>query len=217
MKAKRFWIIGLLFFLAVFTLSACAPQTETAVAEPIPEQDTHDDTETHKEAPVHEEADSHQDADTHNEADGHEDDHGDDHDNSMPHTHVTPPEEYASLTNPLANDPAAVKAGEQTYNTFCLTCHGAEGKGDGPAAAPLDPKPANLADPDMMSMLSDGYLFWRVSEGGAMEPFNSAMIAWEASLSEDQRWEVISYIRTLSGEGQEMGHTEHTEEEGHSD
>jgi hypothetical protein len=56
----------------------------------------------------------------------------------------------------------------------------------------LDPKPATLADGVMMNELSDGYLFWRVSKGGAMEPFNSAMPAWESGLTEEQRWQVIS-------------------------
>ena len=79
----------------------------------------------------------------------------------------------------------------------CLTCHGEEGAGDGPGSIGLDPKPASLGDGEMMRDLSDGYLFWRVSQGGAMEPFNSAMPSW-IGLSEEQRWQVISYVRTLS-------------------
>ena len=38
-----------------------------------------------------------------------------------------------------------------------------------------------------------------------MEPFNSAMIAWEGALTEEQRWQVVSYIRTLSDESGMMG------------
>jgi mono/diheme cytochrome c family protein len=49
----------------------------------------------------------------------------------------------------------------------------------------------------MLDSLSDGYLFWRVSEGGMMAPFNSAMPAWKTTLSEEQRWHVISYVRLL--------------------
>ncbi|MGB3713137.1 MAG: hypothetical protein WA996_01790, partial [Candidatus Promineifilaceae bacterium] len=62
----------------------------------------------------------------------------------------------------------------------------------------LDPKPANLSDSEMMHDLSDGYLFWRVSKGGYLEPFNSHMPPWESWLTEEQRWQVISYVRTLS-------------------
>jgi hypothetical protein len=39
----------------------------------------------------------------------------------------------------------------------------------------------------MMADMSDGYLFWRVSKGRAMDPLNSAMIAWEGFLTEEQR------------------------------
>jgi mono/diheme cytochrome c family protein len=64
----------------------------------------------------------------------------------------------------------------------------------------LDPKPASLADTQMMADLSEGYLFWRVSEGGTFEPFNSVMPTWKGILSEDERWQVISFIRTLGEE-----------------
>ena len=126
-----------------------------------------------------------------------ESDHVDDGDDHA-HTHVAPPREFAGLGNPFADDEAAIAAGKETYETLCATCHGPEGDGDGAAAEGLDPKPAALSDGMMMREMSEGYLFWRVTKGGAMEPFNSAMPAWETALSEDQRWQVISYIRTLA-------------------
>jgi mono/diheme cytochrome c family protein len=49
----------------------------------------------------------------------------------------------------------------------------------------------------MMQELSDGYLYWRISEGGQMEPFNSMMPAWKDGLSEQQIWQIISFVRTL--------------------
>ena len=113
------------------------------------------------------------------------------------HAHIEPPAEYADLTNPFVDDQEAVEAGEVIYKANCAACHGAEGAGDGPAAEALDPKPSNLADVHMMEELSDGYLFWRVSEGGAFEPFNSGMPAWKQILSEDEHWQVISFIRAL--------------------
>jgi mono/diheme cytochrome c family protein len=85
---------------------------------------------------------------------------------------VDPPHEYADLTNPLSDNAEAVVAVQVIYETHCSTWHG-EGKGDGRGAAELDPKPTNLGDAAMMNELSDSCLFWRVSEGGAMEPFNS--------------------------------------------
>lgn len=129
------------------------------------------------------------------------DHHADDghHDADMGHIHVDPPAEFASLVNPFVGDAEAIAAGKEIFETNCVTCHGPEGHGDGPASAGLDPMPANLGDGEMMGMMDDAYLFWRVSKGGAMEPFNSAMPTWELVLSEEARWQVVSYVRTLSG------------------
>ena len=73
--------------------------------------------------------------------------------------------------------------------------------GDGPAGESLNPVPAAIAHTSQM--LGDDYQFWRVSEGGAMEPFNSGMIAWKAILDEQSRWDVINYVQAL-GRGEIM-------------
>jgi mono/diheme cytochrome c family protein len=106
----------------------------------------------------------------------------------------TPPAEYAGKTNPFANQAAAAEAGKGIFTSDCSTCHGVNAKGDGPAAAALDPKPSNLAA--LQSILNDGYLLWRISEGGMQAPFDSAMPAWKGILSERQIWQVITYLRT---------------------
>ena len=149
------------------------------------------------------------------ESDEHADDEHAEGEADMDHAHVEAPEEFASLENPFAADHEANEAGEELFQAYCASCHGPEGLGDGPAAETLDPKPATLADGAMMSELSDGYLFWRVSQGGQMEPFNSAMPAWEAGLTEEQRWQIISYVRTLGGESDSQVEDEHMEEEEH--
>jgi mono/diheme cytochrome c family protein len=107
----------------------------------------------------------------------------------------TPPPEYADRTDPYAGQINAVTAGEKIYQSNCSSCHGDKGKGDGPVAMSLDPKPANLAA--NMSSFSDAYLFWRINEGGQFEPFHSVMPAWKNVLSEEQIWQVISFLRTL--------------------
>lgn len=148
-------------------------------------------------------------------AEEHQDEHMDDH--GMEHIHVDPPDEFASLANPEAGHDEAIAAGKELYTTNCLTCHGPEGKGDGEGAVNLDPKPANLADGGMMAGLSDGYLFWRISKGGAFEPFNSAMPAWEQTFSEGQRWQLVSFVRSLSEDAEHMDEDMHMEEEMHEE
>jgi len=122
---------------------------------------------------------------------------GTDQDNVQAEINLTdPPAEFVDLVNPLRNDNSAVESGQILYQSNCASCHGNKGKGDGAAAQALAPAPSNLAVAH--AELSDGYLFWRISEGGLMEPFRSSMPAWKTILVQDQIWELISYIRTLS-------------------
>ncbi|NPV56819.1 MAG: cytochrome c [Anaerolineae bacterium] len=107
-----------------------------------------------------------------------------------------PPAEYAAMTNPFAGDATAAATGQVDYESYCQSCHGSGGKGDGPAASSLDPKPGNLAE--LVKTASDGYIFWRVAEGGMMAPFNSSMPAWKDVLNQDQIWQVVTYIETFN-------------------
>lgn len=105
------------------------------------------------------------------------------------------PPDYKGMTNPVAADEASLERGREQYTLLCASCHGDGGMGDGPAGTALDPAPAAIAHTSQM--MGDDYLFWRISEGGAFEPFNSAMISWKSVLSEEQRWDVINYMRAL--------------------
>ena len=108
----------------------------------------------------------------------------------MARHHAVIPAEYSGLTNPIAAGDDSLARGAEIYAEQCATCHGDEGMGDGPGGASLDPQPAPLAHTGRM--LADDYLFWRISEGGAMP-------AWKASLEETERWDLVNYLRVLSG------------------
>src|SRR5512138_3658438 len=55
-----------------------------------------------------------------------------------------PPAEFANAKNPFEGNADAVTAGKTVFDTNCAACHGNDAKGDGPAGASLNPKPANL-------------------------------------------------------------------------
>ena len=106
--------------------------------------------------------------------------------------HAQVPPEYAELKSPQATE-ALISNGQTLYTKLCASCHGDGGMGDGPAAASLNPVPAPVAHTSMM--LGDGYLYWRITEGGA--DFKSTMPAWKSSLTEDDIWALIAYMRAL--------------------
>jgi mono/diheme cytochrome c family protein len=118
-----------------------------------------------------------------------------------PHQHPwweAPPAEYANARSTRWSDAAAIARGAQLYQTYCTMCHGANGKGTGPVAKGLPHPPADLTHHFHRAPGDgDAYLFWRVSEGGQVEPFKSgqsAMPAYKTVLSEDQRWDVLAYV-----------------------
>lgn len=100
------------------------------------------------------------------------------------------PARAARKQNPVPADADAIAAGQTVYVGNCLACHGTTGKGDGPAAIALNPKPKDLSDPKIASQ-TDGELFWKISEG------KKPMPTFKSLLSETDRWKVVDYIRTL--------------------
>lgn len=115
----------------------------------------------------------------------------------MDRHHTQVPDEFAGLTNPIPADDASLIRGEEIYVAQCATCHGDYGNGDGPGGTSLDPVPAPIAH--TAQMMSDAYLFWRITEGGI--PFETGMVAYRDILGEQSRWDVINYVRAL-GRGQ---------------
>jgi len=107
------------------------------------------------------------------------------------------PTEYKDKVNPLVDDPVAIASGNEAYVALCSQCHGDDGRGKGPDAAGLNPRPSDFTDQEQMQAHTDGYLFWRISDGGDFDPYNSLMTAWGTLLSEQEIWELISYLRTL--------------------
>jgi mono/diheme cytochrome c family protein len=101
------------------------------------------------------------------------------------------PARAARKKNPIKADEASIAAGRKVYVAQCLSCHGEKGHGDGPASKDLTPKPRDLATPAIAAQ-TDGAIFWKLTEG------RKPMPSFEKLISEDERWQVINFIRTYS-------------------
>lgn len=100
------------------------------------------------------------------------------------------PKEADEIKNPLAGQEAELVKGKKLYNQMCAVCHGAKGKGDGVAGAALNPKPTNFTLASVQAQ-TDGALFWKLSEG------KTPMASYKNTLKEDQRWQLVNYLRTF--------------------
>jgi mono/diheme cytochrome c family protein len=99
-------------------------------------------------------------------------------------------EEANNLPNPRQPSDASLARGKETYEIFCLVCHGATGAGDGPVA-PKFVRPPNLKGASRG--YTDGYIYALITNGrGNMPSYNR--------ISTDERWDVINYLRQLQSQ-----------------
>jgi mono/diheme cytochrome c family protein len=108
------------------------------------------------------------------------------------------PADFKDKKNALNGNADAIKAGESQFKTACVSCHGAEADGNADAGKALKPQASNLRSADFQAM-SDGYIFWRITKGGVGANIaGSAMQAYDAQFTDDQRWQLVAYLRSLS-------------------
>ncbi len=88
----------------------------------------------------------------------------------------------------------SIARGATLYPDHCASCHGAQGRGDGPMAAGLPDPPANLTAGHLWAH-DDGELFWWLSDGIRSPEGAQVMPAFGGVLSEEERWNLIDYIR----------------------
>jgi len=100
----------------------------------------------------------------------------------------TVPAEAKSKTAPFVFTSVTIKSGEQIFNTNCKSCHGDPGKGN---YAKLNPIPKDPASPEYQKN-TDGEMFFILSNGRGLMP------NFVNTLSEEQRWQVISFIRSFN-------------------
>ncbi len=103
------------------------------------------------------------------------------------------PAAYRGAQNPLTRTPATVERGRALYAVNCVPCHDPTGMGRGEAGSALYPSPALLSHLIRMPQAVDPYLMWAISEGG--QPFGTQMPAFKDRLSQEQIWQIITYMR----------------------
>jgi cytochrome c553 len=88
-------------------------------------------------------------------------------------------------------------AAKQNYEMFCLKCHGANGQGDGPAAATLHTKPRNYTDCALMAKIPDATLFKAIKNGGGSVGLSPEMPAWASGFSDDEIHGLVAFVRSF--------------------
>ncbi|MGE3856777.1 MAG: copper resistance protein CopC [Dehalococcoidia bacterium] len=107
------------------------------------------------------------------------------------HFHAGPEQAVGGRANPILPTDESVAMGREIYQARCVSCHGTGGEGDGPQAASLNPPPARLTL--HVPLHGDGDIYAFIAEGLP----GTAMPAWRDTLTEDQIWHLVNYLRTL--------------------
>jgi mono/diheme cytochrome c family protein len=92
------------------------------------------------------------------------------------------------LRNHLHGGPETLQKGKALYETYCLVCHGEQGKGDGPISGKIPAPPSYTSD--RVRAFPPGRIFHVITMGAGKMP------SYAAQLSPDERWAIVSYVRT---------------------
>jgi mono/diheme cytochrome c family protein len=103
------------------------------------------------------------------------------------------PDGDKSRKNPIVPSAASLEQIKPVYHNDCAKCHGETGKGDGSKATQYRTAPTDFTDGALLAPLSDGELFYKISEGRRPMP------GFKARLTEEQRWQLVLLIRSLAG------------------
>jgi mono/diheme cytochrome c family protein len=100
-------------------------------------------------------------------------------------------EAAAARRNPIPASADSVRTGGELFTIYCTPCHGTSGQGDGPVSTKFVP-PADLTNPELHKVRTDGYWQSYLSVGGAVMP------SYAEALTAEERWHVVNYLRTLA-------------------
>ncbi len=89
------------------------------------------------------------------------------------------------------------KAGKEQYERLCAVCHGAGGRGDGPALRGMPVHPKSFADAAAFRDVTDQALFEAIQKGGAAIGKSPLMPPFGDQLKEGQIRDLVAYLRSL--------------------
>ncbi len=96
-----------------------------------------------------------------------------------------------TLVSPYLIEPLTLPQGQEIYTIYCASCHGREGKSDGISTNNLKIKPLKFQDKKVTGQ-TNGAIFWKIREGRGEMP------AFKDLLSEEQKWQLVEYVRDIS-------------------
>jgi len=105
-------------------------------------------------------------------------------------------EDADKTKNPVPSTPASIAKGKELYFSKtgnCVFCHGDTGSGNEANLAKLRRKPADISNKERMVAMTDGEVFWKISKG-----ITGIMPAGEKRMTEEERWHVVNFVRTLA-------------------
>ena len=111
---------------------------------------------------------------------------------------LTRPETATGETLVAGADPAQ---GAHWFSFYCVHCHGWSGKGDGPTAAMLDPRPRNQTNGKYMNHISNLEIFAVIKGGGPARNLSEAMPAWGNVIQDQDIWNVVAFLRAVAKPG----------------
>jgi len=88
--------------------------------------------------------------------------------------------------------------GAHWFSVYCVHCHGWTGKGDGPTAAELDPRPRNLTNGKYANYINNLEIFKVIKGGGEARNLSAAMPPWGNIMQDQDIWNTVAFIRTLA-------------------
>ena len=99
--------------------------------------------------------------------------------------------------NRLPDTPETRADGKEAFSHYCVACHGMDGQNTGvPFADHISPPIPSLASPDVQHY-TDGQLKWILDNG--ISP--SGMPGSKGTLSEEELWSIVAYLRHLPPAG----------------